>query len=105
FLPPTLIPRSKATNFIYNVSSSSGSVFTFSTENILHRGADRLVRAVNTAQPATRPTHPFLEFTDCPFDMILSCFVPLDEGSPANPLIAGKRCKSLPKCERLRVRG
>ena len=51
---------------------------------------------MNTAQPAARPAHPFLEFTDRPFNMLLSRLVLLDEGNPAYPLIARKGCKILP---------
>ena len=53
---------------------------------------------MNTAQPATRPAHPFLEFTDRPFDMLFSRLVFLDEGNPAYLLIARKGRKILPYC-------
>ena len=54
---------------------------------------------MNTAQPATRPAHPFLEFSDRPFDMFFSRLVFLDEGNPAYPLIARKGRKILPYCQ------
>ena len=53
---------------------------------------------MNTAQPAAWPAHPFLEFTDRPFNMLLSRLVFLDEGNPAYPLIARKGRKILPYC-------
>ena len=53
---------------------------------------------MNTAQPAAWPAHPFLEFTDRPFDMLLSRLLFLDEGNPADPLIARKGRKILPYC-------
>ena len=53
---------------------------------------------MNTAQPTTRPTHPFLKFTDRPFNVLLSRLVFLDEGNPADPLIARKGRKILPYC-------
>ena len=51
---------------------------------------------MNTAQPATRPAHPFFELSDRPFDMFLSGLVFLDEGNPAYPLIARQGRKMLP---------
>ena len=51
---------------------------------------------MNTAQPATRPAHPFLEFTDRPFNMLPARLVFLDEGNPADPLIARQGRKILP---------
>ena len=51
---------------------------------------------MNTAQPATRPAHPFLEFTDRPFNMLFSRLFFLDEGNPADPLIARQGRKVLP---------
>ena len=53
---------------------------------------------MNTAQPATWPAHPFFEFTDRPFNMLLSRLVFLDEGNPAYPLIARKGRQILPYC-------
>ena len=53
---------------------------------------------MNTTQPATWTAHPFLEFTDRPFNVLLSCLVFLDEGNPAYPLIARKGRKILPDC-------
>jgi len=55
---------------------------------------------MNTAQPATRPAHPFLEFTDRPFHMLVSRLVFLDEGNPADPLIARQGRKTLPDSQR-----
>ena len=51
---------------------------------------------MNTAQPATWPAHPLLEFTDRPFDMLFSRLVFLDEGNPADPFIARKGRQILP---------
>ena len=62
----------------------------------MYRRAYRLILAMNTAQPATRPAHPFLEFTDRPFNMLFPRLVFLDEGNPAYPLIARKGRKILP---------
>ena len=53
---------------------------------------------MNTTQPATWPAHPFLEFADRPFNMLLSRLVFLDKRDPAYPLIARKGCKILPYC-------
>ena len=64
----------------------------------MYRRAYRLILAMNTAQPATRPAHPFLEFIDQSFNMLLSRLVFLDEGNPADPLIARKGRKILPYC-------
>ena len=65
----------------------------------MYRRAYRLILAMNTAQPATWPAHPFLEFTDRSFNMLLSRLVFLDEGNPAYPLIARKGCETLPDCQ------
>lgn len=54
---------------------------------------------MNTTQPATRPAHPFLEFADRPFNVLLPRLVFLDGGDPADPLIARKGCKILPDCQ------
>ena len=62
----------------------------------MYRRAYRLILAMNTTQPTTRPAHPFLEFTDRPFNMLLSRLVFLDEGNPAYPLIASKGRKIFP---------
>jgi hypothetical protein len=64
----------------------------------LYRRAYRLILAMNTAQPATGPAYPLLEFTDRPFDMLLSRLVFLDESNPAYPFIARKGRKILPYC-------
>ena len=64
----------------------------------MYRRAYRLILAMNTAQPAARPAHAFLEFTDRPLNMLLSRLVFLNEGNPAYPLIARKGCKILPYC-------
>jgi len=53
---------------------------------------------MNTAQPATWPAHPFLEFSDGPFNVLFSRLVFLDEGNPADPLIARQGRKTLPDC-------
>src|SRR5689334_21821973 len=65
-------------------------------EHGLDRRADRLIRAMNTAQPATRPADPFLEFRDQPLNMLLARLGFLDEGHPADPLIARQRRQALP---------
>ena len=62
----------------------------------MNRRADRLILTMNAAQPAAWPAHPFLEFSDRPFDMLFSRLVLLDEGNPADPFIARKRRKILP---------
>ena len=53
---------------------------------------------MNAAQPATWPAHTFFEFSDRPSDMFFSCLVFLNEGNPADPLIARKGRKTLPDC-------
>jgi hypothetical protein len=68
-------------------------------EHRLHRGAYRLIRSVNTTQPAAGPTHPFFELNDRPFNVILSRLGFFDEGNPAYPLIARKRRKIFPYCQ------
>ena len=62
----------------------------------MYRRAYRLILAMNTAQPAAWPAHPVLEFTDRPFDMLLPRFILLDEGNPADQLIARQGRKTLP---------
>src|SRR5579859_462105 len=83
------------------VMKATGQLFGFRlffAQHILHRRADWLICSVNTAHPATRPAHPFLEFTDQPFNMLLSRLVFLNKGNPAYPLIARKWRKILPYC-------
>ena len=53
---------------------------------------------MNTAQPATRTAHPFLEFTDRPSNMLLSRLIFLNKRNPADPLIAREGRKILPYC-------
>lgn len=72
--------------------------FRSSIEHCLYRRADCLIFTMNTAQPATWTAHPLLEFTDRPFNMLLSRLVLLDEGNPAYPLIACKWREILPYC-------
>jgi hypothetical protein len=72
--------------------------FRSPVEHCLYRRAYRLILAMNTTQPATRPAHPFLEFTDRPFNMLPSRLVFFDEGNPTDPLIARKGCQILPYC-------
>ena len=55
---------------------------------------------MNTTQPAARPAHPFLEFADRPLNMLFARLVFLDEGHPADPLIARQGRKTLPDGER-----
>ena len=62
----------------------------------MYRRAYLLILAMNTAQPAARPAHPFLEFTDRPFNVLFSRLVFLDKGNPAYPLIARNGRKTLP---------
>ena len=70
--------------------------FRSSIEHCLYRRAYLFILAMNTAQPATGPAHPFLEFTDRPYNMLFSRLVFLDEGNPAYPLIASKGRKIFP---------
>ena len=66
----------------------------------MYRRADRLILAMNTADPATRPAYPFLEFTDHPCHVLLPRLGFLDKGNPADPLIARKGRKTFPDGER-----
>ena len=65
----------------------------------MHRGAYRLIRAMNTAHPTARPTNSLLEFTDRPLNMLPSCLILLDRGNPTNPLVARERCQVVPFCK------
>ena len=58
---------------------------------------------MNTADPTAWPAHSFLEFTDCPFDVLLSCLSFLDEGNPTYPFISGKWRQTVPLCTRAGV--
>ena len=66
--------------------------------------ADRLICAVNTAIPTTRPAHSFLKFRACSFNMLFSGFRLFNGDYPADPFITRERCKILPRCKRFRVR-
>ena len=55
---------------------------------------------MNTAHPAARAAHPFLELTDRPMNMLFSRLVFPDGGHPADPLITRKGCQTLPDCQR-----
>lgn len=58
--------------------------------------AFRLIRAMNTTQPTTRPTYTFIEFMDQPLHMFFSRLFFLNESNPTDPLVPGKRRKILP---------
>ena len=62
----------------------------------MYRRAYLLILTMNAAQPAAWSTHPFLEFTESPFDVLTSGLVFLYRGNPAYPLIAREGRKTLP---------
>src|SRR3989344_7112116 len=73
--------------------------FGSSGKHCSYRRAYRLVLAMNTANPTTRSPFSFFEFTDQPFDVLLSRFVLLYGNNPADPLVPSERCKVLPACQ------
>src|SRR5580765_3230433 len=68
-------------------------------EYCLHRGAYRLIPAMNTPHPATGTPHPFLQFFDQPRNMLSLRLVFLDESDPTDPLVASKWGEILPCCQ------
>src|SRR3989304_6914601 len=84
-MPARGCPGYRRTNQTLGLDLSFLEFLGSPTEHCLYRRAYRLIPAMNTANPAAWPAHPFLEFTDRPLDMLLPRFVFLDEGNPTNP--------------------
>lgn len=76
--------------------------FSF-TQNALNRGADRLVCAMDTSDPATRSALPLFELYAHPLHMLSSRLFLFHGGGPADPFIARERSQTLPHCECRRV--
>src|SRR5215469_15348497 len=64
----------------------------------------RLISAVRTAWPATRPAHSFLKFRAYTLNVLSSGFGFLDGDNPADPFIPCELRNLLPFCPRCRVR-
>jgi len=73
-------------------------------EDSPNRRANCLIRAVNTAHPATRTAFALLEFTGSPLNMVFSCLQLLNRDNPADPLVACQSRKIFPRCKCFRVR-
>jgi hypothetical protein len=73
-------------------------------DELLHRGADRLIGTMNTAIPTTGSPLTLFKLSPHPFDVLRSGFGFLHRDHPAYPFIASKGRKVIPFCKRFRIR-